>query len=89
MRRSAENGEAQTEGRELWPTIARPGVRTLGPYPDHAADDLGGDVEAGHSPWQLAAQLPIKWPFSANGQTGSMSEAAESRHVARQGVGGF
>ena len=44
VRRSAENGEAQTEGRELWPTIARPGVRTLGPYPDHAADDLGDDV---------------------------------------------
>ena len=52
-------------------------------------DDLGDDVEAGHSPWELAAQLPIKWPFSANGQTGSMSEAGESRHVARQGVGGF
>ena len=89
VRRGAENGEAQTEGRELWPTIARPGVRTLGPYPDHAAVVLGGDVEAGHSPWQLAAQLPIKWPFSANGQTGSMSEAGESRHAARKGVGGF
>jgi hypothetical protein len=31
-----------------------------GPHSDDTTDDLGDDVEAGHSPWQLAAQRNAK-----------------------------